>query len=259
LAVAVNVTGVGTPLHSVVTFDDNAVGAVGGVTAEMDTVTPPVVVALHAPVPFSRTQHVVAAFKVTASVPADVVDGDSWPDPIVLPTPHSYTAPEPVLPTMVVNTAGVVTPLHTTGTFDNNPVGAVGGVNAEMDTVTPPVVVALHAPVPFSRTQYVMAAFKLTVRVLAVMVAGDITPEPTVAPVPHSYTAPEPTLAVAVKVAGVVVPLHIAVTFDDNPVGVEGGVTAEMDAVTPPVVVALHTPVPFMRTQYVVAALGLTE
>jgi hypothetical protein len=135
------------------------------------------------------------------------------------------------------------------------------GVIAECTpiAVVIPAVVAVQALVPFSRTQYVVAALGLTVRVLAVVVAGDIRLEPTVAPVPHSYAAPEPTLAVAVNVAGVEVPLHIAVTFDEIPVGAEGGVAAEMDAVTPPVVVALHAPVPFMRTQYVVAALGFTE
>jgi hypothetical protein len=33
------------------------------------------------------------------------------------------------------------------------PVGAAGGVLAAINAVTPPVVVALHAPVPFRRTQ----------------------------------------------------------------------------------------------------------
>jgi hypothetical protein len=86
--------------------------------------------------------------------------------------------------------------------------------------------------------------------VAAVVVAGESVFSPTELPVPHSYTAPEFTLPPpAVKVMAVDVPLHIVVMSDDKPVGAVGGVFAAIAVVTPPVVVALHAPVPFNRTQ----------
>ena len=100
--------------------------------------------------------------------------------------------------------------------------------------VTPPVVVALHAPVPFNRTQYVVAALALTARVLAVVVAGVSGFVPTVAPVPHSYTAPEPVEPpVAVKVMLVDTPLHSVDTLDDSPVGAVGGVATTLITFAP--------------------------
>jgi hypothetical protein len=55
--VAVKVMVVDVPLHIEVMSDDKPVGASeGGVFAVIAVVVPPVTVALHAPVPFSRTQ-----------------------------------------------------------------------------------------------------------------------------------------------------------------------------------------------------------
>ena len=88
----------------------------------------------------------------------------------------------------------------------------------------PPVYVTLHAAVPFKRTQYVVAALGLTEYVAPAVVASELLP--TVAPVPHSYTAPEPRLPpLAVNVAEVDIPLHIVGTLEDKPVGAVGGVS----------------------------------
>jgi hypothetical protein len=135
-------------------------------------------VALQAPVPFRRTQYVVAALGLTVRVVAVVVEGDNNVVEPTAPVPHSYTE-EPSVPPEAVNVAEVAVPLHIVPTFDVKVVGAVGGVEAAIEVVTPPVVVALHAPVPTRRTQYVVEALSDTERVAAVVVAGDSLLEPS--------------------------------------------------------------------------------
>jgi hypothetical protein len=96
---------------------------------------------------------VVAVLNVTVRLLVVVVDGVSALLPTELPVPHSYTAPEPALPPLAVNVTVVAVPLHIVVTLEDKPVGAVGGVEVEIETVTPPEVVALHAPVPRRCTQ----------------------------------------------------------------------------------------------------------
>jgi hypothetical protein len=70
--------------------------------------------------------------------------------------PHSYTAlePVPVLPPLAVNVIVVDVPLHIVEMLEDKLVGAEGGVFAAIETVAPPLIVVLQAPVvPFNRTQ----------------------------------------------------------------------------------------------------------
>jgi hypothetical protein len=88
-------------------------------------------------------------------VAAVVVAGDSGLLPTVLPVPHSYTE-APAVPPLAVSVMAVAVPLHIVVLVDDKLTGAVGGVVAAMDSVTPPVTVALHAPaaaMAFRRTQ----------------------------------------------------------------------------------------------------------
>jgi hypothetical protein len=147
-AIAVNVAGVDMPLQITVTLDEKSVGAEGGVFAAMDTVIPPVVTALHTPAPRSRTQQVMASLRLTEQVfPAVAVIRLS---PTVLPVPHSYTAPEPMLPPLAVNVAEVDVPSHIAITFDIKLAGAEGGVFSAM-TCVPVICAAQYIPLASTR------------------------------------------------------------------------------------------------------------